>query len=142
MVLRVDAVRERLKKLEETISRLRELGVPDPQTLKSDFRQAWLAERGLEIAIQAILDIGSHILAGHFGETSRSYEEILRKLGEREVIDPDLEAKLRGLGGFRNVLVHDYLALDPAKVREALKRAPVDFTDFQAAILAWLDTID
>jgi uncharacterized protein YutE (UPF0331/DUF86 family) len=32
--------------------------------------------------------------------------------------------RLKGLGGFRNILVHDYLRLDPDLVATKLTRAP------------------
>jgi uncharacterized protein YutE (UPF0331/DUF86 family) len=37
-------------------------------------------------------------------------------LAAHGVISPDLENRLRGLGGFRNVLVHGYREIDEEKV--------------------------
>lgn len=44
-----------------------------------------------------------------------------------------IQARLRGLGGFRNLLVHGYLRLDPEKVAAHLGQAP--------AIRGWLQKI-
>jgi hypothetical protein len=41
--------------------------------------------------------------------------------------------------GFRNILVHDYLRLDPDRVEEALDKAPEDFDDFARVIRRWLE---
>jgi uncharacterized protein YutE (UPF0331/DUF86 family) len=142
LVLRIEALRERLARLEEVISRLQELTHLPRSEYLADYRHSWLAERGLELGAQAILDIGNHILAGHFGESAREYEEILRRLGQRGVLSPDLTARLEGLGGFRNVLVHGYLGIDPHKVYDALQRAPRDFTDFQLTIADWIDELE
>lgn len=139
-MLRVEALRERLAKLEEVIGRLRELAAVSRAELLRDYRQQWLAERGLELAAQAVLDIGNHILAGEFGESAGEYEGIVRGLGERGVLSPDLVGRLRGLGGFRNVLVHGYLRIDPERVFVALQRSADDFTAFEAEILAWLES--
>lgn len=141
MVLRVEALRERLAKLEETVTRLREIAPADADAFGRDYRQQWLVERGLELAAQALLDIGNHILAGHFGESAREYEAIVRQLGARGVISDGLARRLQGLGGFRNILVHGYLDIDPDLVLDGLRRAPRDFTDFEAEILAWLDRL-
>ena len=141
MVLRLDALRERLAKLEEVTTRLREIATVTAEEFERDYRHAWLAERGLELGAQAVLDIGNHILAGQFGESAPDHESIVRELGARGVISPGLAARLRGLGGFRNVLVHGYLRIDPAKVWAALQRSPADFTDFEAEILGWLDRV-
>ena len=64
---------------------------------------------------------------------------ILKGLAARGVVSPALGKRLQGLGGFRNVLVHGYLGIDPEKVYAALQRSARDFTDLQAEILAWLD---
>jgi uncharacterized protein YutE (UPF0331/DUF86 family) len=139
VVLRVEAVRERLAKLEEVVSRLASLAELSRDEFMTDYRHQWLAERGLELGAQAILDIGNHLLAGHFGESAREYEEIVTRLGQRGVLSADLALRLRGLGGFRNVLVHGYLTIDPDKVYQGLLRSRRDFTDFEAEILSWLD---
>ena len=139
MVLRVEALRERLAKLEEVVDRLREIAVVDRDDFLRDYRSQWLAERGLELAAQPVLDIGNHILAGEFGESATEYEGILKGLGARAVLSPALGKRLQGLGGFRNILVHGYLGIDAEKVFAALQRSASDFTDFEAEILAWLD---
>jgi uncharacterized protein YutE (UPF0331/DUF86 family) len=139
VVLRLESLRERLARLEEVVARLGEIAAVDRDDFLRDYRQQWLAERGLELAAQAVLDIGNHILAGEFGESAAEYEGIVRGLGARRVLSTDLAERLRGLGGFRNILVHGYLGIDAAKVYEALQRGPRDFTDFEAEILAWLD---
>jgi uncharacterized protein YutE (UPF0331/DUF86 family) len=139
VVLRIEALRERLAKLEEVIGRLRDVADVTRDDFLRDYRRQWLAERGLELAAQAVLDIGNHILAGEFGESATEYEGILHGLGERSILSPDLGRRLRGLGGFRNILVHGYLGIDPEKVYAALQRSARDFTDFEAEILAWLD---
>jgi uncharacterized protein YutE (UPF0331/DUF86 family) len=51
-----------------------------------------------------------------------------------------LHRRLQGLAGFRNILVHDYIRLDPNLVEEALAKAPDDFTDFASAVRRWLDS--
>lgn len=139
MVLRVEALRERLAKLEEVISRLREVAAVTHDDFLCDYRRQWLAERGLELAAQAVLDVGNHILAGEFGESATEYEGIVQGLAARSVVSAALGKRLQGLGGFRNILVHGYLGIDPEKVYAALQRSARDFTDFEAEILAWLD---
>jgi len=50
---------------------------------------------------------------------------------------PALRERLRGLGGFRDVLVHGYLRVDRARVAELLARAPADFSELASAVRAW-----
>ena len=86
MVLRVEALQERLAKLEEVVERLGELSAVGRDEFLHDYRHQWLAERGLELAAQAVLDIGNHILAGEFGESATEYEGIVRGLAARAVL--------------------------------------------------------
>lgn len=137
MVLRTDAVRARLLKLEEVVSRLEDIARQPPAA--AGFRDQWVAERGLQLGAEAVLDIGNHILSAHFGVSAQDHEDLVAQLERCGVIDHALRERLRGLGGFRNILVHDYLRLDPERVRSFLARAPRDFSDFAAAVRAWLE---
>jgi uncharacterized protein YutE (UPF0331/DUF86 family) len=50
-----------------------------------------------------------------------------------------LRGRLKGLGGFRTILVHDYLRLDPEVVTDKLASSPVDFSEFARAVRLWMD---
>lgn len=141
MVLRTDAVRARLLKLEEVISRLEELTHPGAAAGGASFRDAWAAERGLQLAAEIVLDVGNHVLSAHFGVSAEDHEDVIAQLERCAVIDHALRGRLKGLGGFRNILVHDYLRLDPERVATHLARAPRDFSAFAAAIRRWLDAL-
>jgi len=141
VVLRPEAVRQRLLKLEQAISRLEELGRGDRTLLRTNFREAWAAERGLQLAAEILLDTGNHILSAHFGESARDYEDVITQLAAHSVISEQLRARLKGLGGFRNVLVHGYLDLDPDRVADHLLKAPADFSEFLRAIRVWLANV-
>jgi uncharacterized protein YutE (UPF0331/DUF86 family) len=141
MVLRTEAVRQRLLRLEEVLSRLEELKHLDVEALGRSFRDAWAAERGLQLAAEIVFDAGNHILSGHFGVSAKDYDDILDLLAAQGVIEPAVRERLKGLGGFRNLLVHDYLRLDPARIAEALAQRPGDFSAFVTAVRRWLASL-
>jgi uncharacterized protein YutE (UPF0331/DUF86 family) len=131
-----------LLKLEETVSGLEQV-IASRQTFRAtEVIDAWAAERGLQVAAETILDVGNHVLTAHFGVTPQDYEDIITQMGVCRVIDAELQLRLKGLGGFRNVLVHGYLRIDPARVEAALRRAPTDFRDFARAVRQWLVSIE
>lgn len=70
------------------------------------------AERSLQLAIQAILDIGTHIIADEGLNRPAGYEDIVPELGRAAILPPVLVERLAGLAGLRNILVHDYLEVD------------------------------
>ena len=134
MVVRPDVLRERVATLREVVSRLRDLrdrGGDDPVS-------NWAIERGLQIAAQALFDIGNHVLAGGFGARAAEYAAVPKRLAELGVIDAALEARLRGLAGFRNLLVHDYGKVDPQQVRQALALRLPDLEAFADCIETWI----
>jgi len=135
MVVRREALRERIAGLRAACVRLAELGTR-PAT---DPAAEWAAERGLQIAAQAVFDIGNHVLAGGFAERPIDYAAVPEMLCSRGVIGPGLETRLRGLAGFRNLLVHDYARVDPERVREMLRTRLPDFEAFATAVDEWLD---
>jgi uncharacterized protein YutE (UPF0331/DUF86 family) len=137
VVLRAEAVRERLRKLEEVISGLESIASPRA----SDLRDEWATERGLQLAAELLFDVGNHILTAHFGVSAKDYEDVLEQLKAQGVIEAALRERFRGLGGFRNILVHDYLRVDPAKVAECAARAPGDFSAFARAVADWLERV-
>jgi uncharacterized protein YutE (UPF0331/DUF86 family) len=135
MVVRREALRERIAGLRAACGRLVELG-GRPAT---DPAAEWAAERGLQIAAQAVFDIGNHVLAGGFAERPSDYAAIPGMLCRRGVISPELEVRLKGLAGLRNLLVHDYSRVDPERVREMLETRLSDLVAFADTVEEWLD---
>ncbi len=138
MVFKRESVYARLKKLEEVLATLRAQGPFSLQEFKRDTRLQWIIERGLQLAASLILDIGNHILAGVFQISVDEYEKILEKLNEKRVISDDLYGEIKGLGGFRNILVHGYLDLDLDLVYVHYQNGLRVFPRFIAEIEAWL----
>jgi uncharacterized protein YutE (UPF0331/DUF86 family) len=121
VTLRPSAIRERLRKLREILTNLRELRKVPREEFVASYRHYWLAERGLHLAAEAVFDAGNHILSGSFNAHPSDYEDVVEKLAVHKVISWDLRERLRGLGGFRNILVHAYLDIDEGRVYETLR---------------------
>ncbi len=108
MVFREQTVIERLTQLDGVVAKLAQRADMTRDEYRADTDAQWIIERGLEIGSSIVLDIGNHILAGAFQISVDEYEQIIERLREKDVISAGLHAELRGLGGFRNVLVHGY----------------------------------
>lgn len=142
MTLRPRAVEARLRRLHQVAGRLRRYRARGAEALRQDEDLQWLVERGLHLGCEIVLDVGNHVLASAFSRTPETYEQILDALAAENVLSAALRAELKGLGGFRNVLVHDYLDVDPDRVLATLERAPERFESFAAEIHRWLATRD
>jgi uncharacterized protein YutE (UPF0331/DUF86 family) len=75
---------------------------------------------------QLVIDVAGD-LGARRGDRFEDYTEAVRSLGRDARFTPDLVRKLERLPGFRNVLIHEYVALDLDRVVEALDDlAPVE----------------
>lgn len=135
MVIREEALAERLALLRSTVVKLRAASARE----LDDEWDEWALERGLQLAAQALFDVGNHVLAGAFGARPNDYAEVAPELARRGVITEDLALRLRGLAGFRNLLVHEYVKVEPARVRDLLRTRLDDFVAFADAVESWVD---
>jgi len=60
-------------------------------------------------------------------------------LRDVQVLPGELYEQMRGLGGFRDILVHGYLKIDPRHVFENLGKGLRVSPQYGQVILAWLD---
>jgi uncharacterized protein YutE (UPF0331/DUF86 family) len=141
MVLKREIILERLKELDTILEELSRYRGKSTEDFRASLSVRWAVERGLIAAGNLIFDVADHILGGHFSVYPATYEESLKDLHNKEVISQDLYQKLKGLGGFRNILVHDYLKIDLAEVHRNLLKALDVFPAFSGEILRWLKTI-
>lgn len=141
MTLRPEVVHERLRKLREILRNLEKVKAVPREDFVASFEHYWLGERGLHLAAEAVFDIGNHLLAGHFNVHPADYEDVLDRLAQQRVVSPDLRERLRGLGGFRNVLVHAYLEIDEGRVYESLKNELSTFDAFAGEIEDFLASL-
>ena len=69
------------------------------------------------------------------------YRQVPARLAAHGVITAETEARLEGLAGFRNILVHEYTAVDLEKLHASLSRLD-DFDAFVADVVRWLAAKD
>jgi uncharacterized protein YutE (UPF0331/DUF86 family) len=138
MRLRADIVRRKLLSIEEATGRLRSWMPISLERLKTDLQLQWAVERGLQVAAESLFDAGNHVLSSAFHESVDEYRDVPSRLAARGVLSPATEARLESLAGFRNILVHEYAAVDLKKLHASLSRLD-DFDAFVADVVRWLD---
>lgn len=130
-----------LKHLDELESCVRQLSRHRNCTarqLLSDFDLRWAVERGLQLAIQNVLDISSHILVDIGANGLDDYTAIIDQMGVKKIIPEKFAKKIRGMAGLRNVLVHDYVDIDTEKLYDLLRNGLGDFKSFAKYIADYL----
>jgi uncharacterized protein YutE (UPF0331/DUF86 family) len=106
--------------------------------LATNLSLRWTVEHGLQSGLTLILQAANHILTKRFGILPETYEASLAELRAQKVISASLYRRLRGAGGFRNVLVHEYLEIDLSRVARFAKRAPAVFRTFAEELAEWI----
>lgn len=124
-----ELVRRHLLALDEAVQALAPHRTLPLDELRDRREIRWMVERGLQICAQNVLDVATHLAAGS-GRDVADYATALDLLPELGVLPADFARRLRGLAGFRNVLVHGYLDLDPAVVHRILAERLDDFIEF------------
>jgi len=67
-----------------------------------------LAEHHLRRSLEALFDIGRHIIAKKGYGKPENYKQIIEKLGQHKVISPDFANKIQGMAGYRNRLGQEF----------------------------------
>src|SRR5713101_6421506 len=79
------------------------------------------AERLLQEAIEAALDVNAHVIAEAGAAVPDDYYGGFVKLGDLGVLARDLALSLAPSAGLRNRLVHEYEGLDDGKVLASIR---------------------
>jgi uncharacterized protein YutE (UPF0331/DUF86 family) len=131
-------IKERVKKIEEAVAELKELRQLPKQKFFSDRKLQYASMYAMIIGIEAVCDIGNHILAKYFNKAAETYKDIILSLGECGVIPKDFSQKSAKMTDFRNILIHLYLKIDTEEVYKNLQKAPEEFTKFCRFFLKFL----
>jgi len=103
------------------------------------FRSSWelqaAAERGLQIAIEVVIDVAERLLALHGRGPVASAAEAIRKCVELGVLDS--EEPFTAMIGFRNFIVHQYDAIDSRITFDILQHHLGAFRHFRDCIDRW-----
>lgn len=86
-------------------------------------------------AIEDSLAIGSQVIAAHGFRAPTDYADTFRSLHEADWLSEDLGERLEAMARFRNLLVHEYAALDDARVHALLRDDVNDLEAFLHQIL-------
>ena len=131
-------VTKKLRELEGYIQQLRRFQSYSYSEIEGDLERIWAIERGLQISIQIIIEVGNHILASIGRNQIESYTDVLSKLGECEILPAEFVEKIKGMAGFRNILVHRYVEVDLRRVYDILQNNLDDFAEYIGYIQSYV----
>ena len=127
-----DLVAKKLALIETCVRELRSMA--RAEAIRHDVRERRFVEHTLQIAIQAALDVASHVVSDErLGEpeTNRALFDLLAGSGR---LPAALAPTLRDMAGFRNVVVHGYQDVDLGVVEDVVRNHLDDLLSFVAAM--------
>ena len=130
-------VRRHLLALDRALQNLRRHAGRPIEALLNDPDEEWIVERGLQLCAQNALDIATH-LSVSAGRGTPDYATAIDGLGALGILPRPFAHRFRGIAGFRDLIVHGYLDVDPNRVHELLNHRLDDFVAFASYIEAHL----
>ena len=136
--LREKVVTERVAWVRTMLHSLQDLPLSSEQSFLEDRRNVAAAESYLRRALEALLDLGRHILAKGFGTPATEYKQVshlLRTSGVLAAEDADL---LERMAGYRNRMVHFYHEIGEKELYELSTRRVADIERVLERMLTWI----
>lgn len=132
----VDLLAQKLAFIETCVQELRTLA--RPLEILRDVREARFVLHTLQIAIQAALDVASHIVSDERLGEPETNRELFDSLARNGWLSDDLAATMGRMAGFRNIVVHGYGGVNLGIAKEIVEHRLGDLVAFVAAIQARL----
>jgi len=125
---------ERLFQLETNVNELEKFKQKyTVDNVKNDRQVQWTLRYGLFESIQIVMDISCHLTARYNLGNAQTYSDCISLLKKEKYLSVEVSEKLLGMIGLRNILIHEYVAVDIAKLYELLDQLD-DFRQFAIEI--------
>ncbi|MCL6632752.1 MAG: DUF86 domain-containing protein [Alicyclobacillus herbarius] len=129
-----NVILNKVQTIRRCLERIREEYDDNPDNLKNLTKQDAII-LNLQRACEASIDLAMHVVADQnlgLPQSSRQAFDILEQQG---ILSEELAVRLKSMGGFRNIAVHDYQRLSMEVVRSIISYHLDDFRAFCEIIL-------
>ena len=111
-----------LPSLREYFRDLNEIGEISFKDYLKEKKNRYTIERLLFLICENIIDFFDHILSARHDTISDSYEDVILNAYKNDLLTDSLYSNLKGLGGFRNILAHEYMGISDEEVFRNYKK--------------------
>lgn len=136
--LNTSRILELLRFVESCVQELQPYSALSRDDFLSDKKNPPFVESYLRRALEAVFDIGRHILAKTYGSKEIEYKRIAKELHEKGVISKELSDVLFTMAGYRNRMVHFYREITPEELHDIIVKNLRDFDVFTKEIVQFL----
>jgi uncharacterized protein YutE (UPF0331/DUF86 family) len=130
---------DRLAWIDKMVVEIRALPLDSYEDFSANRRDVWAAESRLRRALEAVFDLGRHILAKGFGQGVTEYKQIASELETAGVLSHSRARLLSTLAGYRNRLVHFYHEVTSEDLYEICRNYLDDLLRIKNAFRKWVN---
>lgn len=131
-------VTAKLRLLRDLLDDLDTIGTVTPERLTDDRVLLRAVERILTQLVDLAASVNTHVVAATTGRAPTTYRESFAATVAVGVLPEPLARQLVPSVGLRNVLVHEYAAVDLALVCRAVPLAREQYAGYVSAVAGWL----
>lgn len=127
-------IKNRLQVIINSLNRLEELSKASLEGYLADYRNPRTTESFLRHSLEAMFDIGRHILAKTTARKFIEYKSIVKELGNNNIVSQSLAKRLISIAGYRNRIVHYYHEITDEELYDIIQKDLGDIWEFVHAI--------
>jgi uncharacterized protein YutE (UPF0331/DUF86 family) len=133
-------VKEKVEFIQKNLAKLQKLRRLSEEEFLGDFRNVDAAMHELQVSLEAMLDLLSHIIARLRLGAPTNDAETLDLAREHGLIAEDHHRRFFQMHKFRNLVVHGYLKVDDKRIYKILRESYGDFELFLADVNRIIET--
>ena len=137
-----DLVRRKLSRLNMYLDKLAPIAAKTFEEYVSDFYLKFSAERLIQLIVERASDINNHVVLELKQRPPEDYASSFIRAAEVGLISRQLADLLKGSGGMRNIIVHEYIEIDDQKVFAVLPKAISDFKVYIKQVDRFLEKLE
>lgn len=133
-------VTQRVLWVKQMLDSIRDLPVSKKEVFFQNKHNIAAAESYLRRALEALFDLGRHILVKRFAFPATEYKEIATGLFKKNVITQKDSSILRQMAGYRNRMVHFYQEITPEELLDICTHNLDEIEMLLARLVEWVKT--
>jgi len=131
-------IADRVLWIRQMVDGIRDLPISDKDDFLRKRHTVAAAESYLRRALEALFDMGRHILARKYAHPATEYKEVAAALYDRGVIDAVGFDLMKKMAGYRNRMVHFYHEVSPEELWDICANHLSDIDLLLDRLVGWL----
>ncbi|MBI4223497.1 MAG: DUF86 domain-containing protein [Deltaproteobacteria bacterium] len=124
-----ESIQFKVNRIRKNLGELEKMGKLSYHAYIREEHNKYVAERLLQVSIEAVLDIGSHIIAEEGLGEPLEYRDVFKILCQAKILPKAKLENFQNMVGLRNRIVHLYETIDHRLIHRFLRK---DLDDFEA----------